>query len=109
MATLLDMRYVEYPSDYQRQCDSTKSPTSICHSSHAGLGPGSIPTNKIPDKLWYLLINNDIVFTQDVSGYNCDIGPFESNVNMGPGQPPKRKDLVPRYARNKFIISLLNL
>ena len=31
------------------------------------------------------------------------IGPFEANINMGPGQPPQRKGRFPQYACEKFL------
>ena len=30
-------------------------------------------------------------------------GPFEAKVNMGPVEPPQRKDRLPRYTRNKLV------
>ena len=36
-------------------------------------------------------------------GYNGSVGPFEAVVNMGPVQPPQRKERLPQYAPDKMV------
>ena len=38
-----------------------------------------------------------------VQGYTGAVGPFEAKVNMGPVEPPQRKDRLPQYARNTLV------
>lgn len=66
------------------------------------LDPDNILPNSIRAEFQRLLNKYDNVFDPGVVGYNGAVGPFEAHVNMGPVQPPQRKDRVPKYARNKL-------
>ena len=45
----------------------------------------------------------DEVFDLEIKGYNGCAGSFETQVNMGPVEPPQRKGRLPQYARNKLV------
>lgn len=43
------------------------------------------------------------VFSDDIAGYNGEVGPFKATVNMGPVLPPQRKGRLPQYSRDKLV------
>ena len=50
-----------------------------------------------------MLRKYDSVFNPRFKGYNGGSGPLDAKVNMGPIQPPQRKDRVPQYSKDQLV------
>jgi hypothetical protein len=76
--------------------------TTGYHSEQVSVDPDVIfsPDEKL-DTL-SLLKEFDRVFDPVISGYNGAACPIEGVVNIGPVQPPQRKDRTPQYARGQL-------
>ena len=77
--------------------------TSTNHSANVSLDPNNLLPQDIRAKFTSLLNEYDHIFDPNIKGYNGAEGPFEAKVNMGPVEPPQRKDILPQYACHQLL------
>lgn len=68
------------------------------HSDRVQLDPDNVLSPEMKAKFKETLWEYDSVFYSKFQGHNGAVGPFEAKVNMGPVQPPQRKERVPQYS-----------
>ena len=73
--------------------DVIKSLTIVHYTYTVKIDPHNILPTNLRSKVQALPQQYDTVFHSHIVGYNSAIRPFEATVNMGPVQPPKRKEM----------------
>ncbi|CAC5426727.1 unnamed protein product [Mytilus coruscus] len=83
--------------------DKINHPRLTNYSGLVKIDPDNLLSPEIKAKFRDTLNKYDDVYDPYFKGYNGAAGPFQARVNMGPVQPPQRKDRVPQYSRNQLV------
>ena len=79
------------------------SPQTASISTSVSLDPDKLFTPDMRTKFSALLEEYHSAFDPNFPGYNGAAGPFTAKVNMGPVEPPQRKERLPQYACDKLV------